>query len=123
MLVEALHGDGGGWGQMETDGDKRRREMKAEGGERWRQEMEADGGRWRWREWRQKKVDGGRWRDAEVPHLHGRDALAPVALLHADVDEVLLLVVGLSIGKGVGATARHGTRVRERVCGPSKGTR
>jgi hypothetical protein len=57
-----------------------------------------------------------------VPHLHGRDALAPVALLHADVDEVFLLVVGLSIGKGIGTTARHGARVRERVCGSSKGT-
>ena len=97
---------GGRWRRMETKEGERRRQTGADG---------------RWREWRQKKVDGGRWRDAEVPHLHGRDALAPVALLHADVDEILLLIVGLRIGKGVGATARHGTRVRERVCGSSKG--
>ena len=45
MLVEALHGDGGGWGQMEADGDKRRREMEADGG-RWEVErMEAEEGR------------------------------------------------------------------------------
>ena len=51
-----------------------------------------------------------------VEPLHGRDALAAVALLHPDVDEVLLLVVGLSIGKGVGAAPNGDTRVRERVC-------
>ena len=94
--------------------------------------MEADGGRGRKREedgsrQRQREAEGGRgteggsWRDAEAPRLHGCDTLAPVALLHADVDEILLLIVGLRIGKGVGATARHGTRVRERVCGSSKG--
>ena len=52
-----------------------------------------------------------------VEALHRRDALAPVALLYADVDEVLLLAVGFGIGKGVGTAPYRGARVRERVCG------
>merc|ERR1740139_2150298 len=42
-----------------------------------------------------------------VEALHRRDALAPVALLYADVDEVLLLAVGFGIGKGVGTANRR----------------
>ena len=49
-----------------------------------------------------------------IEPLHRRDALAAVALLHTDVDEILLLGVDLSIGKGVGAPAKG---VLERVCG------
>ena len=98
-----MEAGGGSWKEIEEDGSRQR-------------QWEAEGGRGR-----QREAEGGSWRDAEAPRLHGRDTLAPVALLHADVDEILLLIVGLRIGKGVGATARHGTRVRERVCGSSKG--